>query len=434
MSRADATLQLDSATDEGAGLPSFRWTICALLFLATTINYMDRQVLGLLAPTLEHEIGWSELQYGHIVIAFQSAYAIGLLACGRLIDRWGTRRGYAFAIAVWSFAAAAHALARSVVGFGIARFALGIGESGNFPAAIKTVAEWFPKRERALATGLFNCGSNIGAIIAPLIVPPIAYYWGWQGAFVALGAAGLVWVVFWLAFYRRPEESPYVSASQLASLRADEVAVAPDAGRITWIQLADHKQTWAYCLQGICASPIGWFYLFWLPKFFHERYGLSLSKSSGLLAITYSMSLLGSVGGGLLPAWLLRRGSSLNFSRKGTLLVCVLMSLPMTQVDKINNVWFATILIGFAQASLQAWAANAYTMVSDLFPKRSVASLVGLGSALASGAAILLAEVVGKVLENTGSYRIPFLIAGLSLAVAWLCIHLLAPRWEAVEL
>ena len=416
-------------------LPSFRWTVCALLFLATTINYMDRQILGLLAPVLQKRIGWNEVQYGHIVIAFQASYALGLIGCGRLIDRWGTRWGYACSIVIWSLAAAAHAFAGSVFGFGLARFALGLGESGNFPAAIKTVAEWFPKRERALATGLFNCGSNAGAIIAPLIVPPIAVLWGWQAAFIAMGGMGLLWVALWLALYVRPEASSRVSPIQLQNLSADGTEpIEEGTTDIRWRSLFRYPQTWAYCLSCVCVQPVWWFYLYWLPKFFSARYDLPIAKSAHLVAVIYGMSLIGSIGGGIVPAIMIKRGHSLNFSRKATLLICVIIALPMCVVAQLDSVWAATVLIGFATSGMQAWSANAYTMVSDLFPKRAVASVIGLGSGSGSVAAIVLSEIVGTTLQRSGSYSTPFLITALVLPVAWMGIHLLAPAWEAADL
>jgi len=431
-------LPLDYA-DAREGASAFRWVVCALLFLATTINYMDRQILGLLAPMLEKVIGWSETDYGHIVIAFQAAYAIGQIGSGWFIDRWGTKRGYSLSIVVWSIAAAAHAAARWVFGFGVARFALGLGEAGNFPAAIKTVAEWFPKKERALATGLFNSGSTVGAIVAPLIVPPLALAFGWQAAFIALGAAGFGWLVLWLVLYDPPERSRRVSQTEMAYIHSDDSADPQDADApvtepFSWRRLLGYRQTWAYNIQSLCVQPIWWFYLFWLPKFFVSHFGLALQKSGQFLAVTYTMSVLGSIGAGLLSAYLLRRGWSVNASRKTALIACAVLTAPMTVVSQVHSVWLATALIGCTLAGMQGWASNAYTIVSDLFPKRAVASVVGLGSACGSAAAIVLAEVVGKVLQRTGSYSALFLVAGLSLPVAVTMLQLLAPRWEPVRL
>jgi ACS family hexuronate transporter-like MFS transporter len=427
-SQAEAApiLQYDERPE---GHPSFRWVVCFLLFLATTINYMDRQILGLLAPTLEKVIGWNEVQYGEIVIAFQAAYAIGQLGSGWMIDRWGTKIGYAVSIVVWSLAAAAHAVAGSLTGFKIARFALGIGEAGNFPAAIKAVAEWFPKRERALATGLFNSGSTVGAIFAPLLVSAITAAYGWRASFVALGAVGFVWLALWVVLYRRPVRSRTLDGDASAA-SADE----DDAPALSWLRLLGFRQTWAYNIQSLCVQPIWWFYLFWLPKFFAARFHLELQKSAPLLAVTYAMSMLGSVSGGLLSAFLLRRGWSVNAGRKTALLACALLTVPMVGVARVGSVYVATFLIGLTLAGMQGWASNAYTIVSDLFPKRTVASVVGLGSACGSVAAMVMAMVVGEVLQRTGSYQIPFLIAGLSLPLAVALLHLLVPRWDPVAL
>ena len=427
--------------DRSHGRMSFRWVICLLLFLATTINYMDRQVLGLLAPFLEKAIGWNELQYGHIVVAFQAAYAIGQLGFGWLIDRWGTKKGYALAMVAWCVAAAGHGLAGSVTGFMTARFALGLGEAGNFPAAIKAVSEWFPKRERALATGLFNSGSTVGAILAPFAVSAISAAYGWQAAFVALGAIGLLWLLLWLLLYDRPEDSPRVTEAELAHIRSDDHAGLSDVGNVAartssvnWGRLLTLRQTWAYSIQALCVQPIWWFYLFWLPKFFHSRFGLELQKSAPLLAVTYAMSMVGSISAGALSAWLLKRGWSVNAARKIALLVCALVTVPMVEVTRVNNAWTATLLIGLALGGMQGWSANAYTIVSDLFPKGAVASIVGLGSACGSAVAMLLALLVGAVLQRSGSYHIPFFIAGVSLPVAIMLVHLMVPRWDPVEL
>jgi ACS family hexuronate transporter-like MFS transporter len=415
------------------GTSPFRWVVCFLLFLATTINYMDRQVLGLLAPTLEKVIGWNEVQYGEIVVAFQAAYAIGQIGCGWMIDRWGTKIGYAVSIVIWSIAAAAHAVAGSLGGFKVARFALGIGEAGNFPAAIKAIAEWFPKRERALATGLFNSGSTVGAIAAPLVVSAITATWGWQASFVALGALGFGWLVLWLVLYKRPAPSRGSVDVEDAFDAATESGDA-ELPKVSWPRLLGFRQTWAYNIQSLCVQPIWWFYLFWLPKFFAARFGLELGKSAPLLAITYAMSMLGSISGGLLSAFLLRRGWSVNAGRKTALLACALLTVPMVGVASVGNVWVATFLIGLTLAGMQGWASNAYTIVSDLFPKRTVASVVGLGSACGSAAAMLMAMVVGEVLQRTGSYQIPFLIAGLSLPLAVTLLHVLVPRWDPIVL
>jgi ACS family hexuronate transporter-like MFS transporter len=383
---------------------------------------MDRQILGILAPLLQKDIGWTELQYGHIVMAFQAAYGVGVLIFGYVIDRLGTRIGYSLAIFIWSIAACAHAAARSVATFAAARALLGIGEAGNFPSAVKTVAEWFGKEERALATGLFNSGSNIGAILAPALVPALALGLGWRSAFIIVGAAGFMWLVAWLALYREPTASI-----------TDGETTAP-TGNFAWPQLFKYPQTWANIFQSACISPIWWFYLYWLPKFFSSVYHLSLSKLGSPLVIVYSMSLIGSICGGVLPALFLAGGRSLNFSRKMSFLICAILTIPVAFVTMLHNVWAATFIIGLAAASMQAWSANSYSMVSDLFPKQAVASGVGIGTASGAVASVAFADFAGSVLDKTGSYRVLFILAGSAYPAALLFIHLFAPRWEMAEL
>jgi MFS transporter, ACS family, hexuronate transporter len=402
--------------------PSFRWVICALLFFATTINYMDRQILGILAPTLQKDIGWNEVQYGHIVMAFQTAYGIGVLILSRLIDLWGTRIGYTLSILVWSIAACLHSAARSVVTFGSARFLLGLGEAGNFPSAVKAVAEWFPQNQRALATGIFNSGSNAGAILAPALVPMITLGLGWKAAFIVVGSAGFLWVVAWLAIYPK---------NPLLAGPADD---SSSAGSYSWAQLFKHRQTWANVFQSACISPIWWFYLYWLPKFFSSVYGLSLSKLGPPLIIVYSMSFAGSILGGLLPTLFLSTGSSVNFSRKMSFLICAALTVPVAFVTCMHNVWQATFTIGLAAASMQGWSANSYTMVSDLFPKKAVASIVGIGTASGAAASIAFSDLAGNVLQRSGSYVILFIFAGAAYPAALLFIHLLVPHWRMAEL
>ena len=349
----------------------FRWTVCGLIFAATTINYMDRQVLGILAPSLEKAIGWNELEYARIVMAFQAAYAIGMLGFGRLIDRIGTRHGYAISISVWSVAAMAHALAQGVLGFGVARFALGLSEAGNFPAAVKAVSEWFPRRERALATGLFNSGSNVGAILAPLLVPWITLHYGWQMAFMVLGATGFVWLLFWYWLYAIPAESRRVSASELAHIQSDPPE--PPSGKIPWMTLLRYRQTWAFVVGMSLSAPIWWFYLYWLPKFLNKQYGLDLATLGPPLVVIYTMTTVGSIGGGWLSGALLKRGWSVNTSRKTALLICALCVVPVVFAAQASNLWVATFLIGLAASAHQGWAANLFTLVSDLFPQQAVA-------------------------------------------------------------
>ena len=393
---------------------------------------MDRQVLGLLAPTLEREIGWTEVQYGNIVTAFQAAYALGLLGFGRLVDVMGTRQGYAISVISWSLAAAAHALARSVPGFGAARFALGLGEAGNFPAAVKAVAEWFPRRERALANGIFNSGANVGAILAPALVPWLTGMWGWQSAFILLGALGFVWLGLWLWLYSSPDESRYVPASELAHIRSDPPEADP--GKIRWQSLLGYRQTWAFITGFALSAPIWWFYLYWLPKFLHKQYGLELSKLGLPLIVIYTMTCFGSVGGGWLSSTLLKRGWSVNASRKTAMLVCALCVIPVVFAAQTANLWVATLLIGLAASAHQGWAANLFALAGDLFPKQAVASVVGLGGMFGAVAAMVFSQSAGWILEITGSYWSLFVIAGSVYPLALAILHVLSPRLTPADL
>jgi MFS transporter, ACS family, hexuronate transporter len=410
----------------------FRWTICALVFFATTVNYMDRQVLGILAPTLEKEIHWTEIQYANIITAFQAAYAIGLVGIGRLIDRVGTRLGYSLSVTFWSLAAMAHALTRSVPGFAAARFALGLGEAGNFPAGVKAVAEWFPRQERALATGLFNCGSNVGAVIAPIVVPWLTVRYGWQASFAALGAVGFVWLIFWHWLYDSPERSRRVGAAELAHIRMDPPEAATE--KIPWRRLIGYRQTWAFIVGMSFSAPIWWFYLYWLPKFLHARHGLDLAALGPPLVVIYTMTSLGSVGGGWLSSFLIRRGWSVNASRKIALLLCALCVVPVVGAARASNLWLATFLIGLAASAHQGWAANLFTLVSDLFPKQAVASVVGLGGMFGSLAAMLFSQSAGFILQTTGSYWSLFAMAAGAYLVALAIMNALVPRMTPARL
>ena len=405
----------------------YRWRVCAMLLAATTINYIDRQVLGVLAPFLQDEIGWSEIQYGYIVMAFQGAYAIGLLCAGALIDRFGTRIGYALAISVWSLAAMGHALAASVAGFVVARFLLGLGEAGNFPAAIKTVAEWFPRRERAFAVGIFNAGSNIGAIVAPLMVPVVAAAWGWQAAFLCTGVLSAAWLVTWLVFYRTPEQHPKLSAAELAHIRSDP---PEPAVKVPWLQLLRHRQAWAFVAAKFITDPVWWLFLFWLGKFLASEYELSLAKIGLPMIVVYLMADVGSIAGGWLAGRFMRLGWSANRARKGAMLVCALCVAPVTLVTQVDNLWLAVGLIGLAMAGHQGWSANVLTLPSDMFPRQTVASVVGIGGFAGAFGGMGMSYFTGSQLQSTGSYGTVFLIAGSAYLVALLCVHLLAPRLE----
>ena len=405
-----------------------RWTICALLFFATTINYVDRQALGILAPGLQKSLNIDDADYGNIVAAFQAAYALGLVSFGGVMDRIGTRKGLAGAIVFWSLASMSHALASSVAGFSLARFALGLGEAGNFPAAIKTVAEWFPKRERALATGIFNAGSNVGAVVAPLLVPWIALTYGWRWAFIATGSLGFVWLVFWLALYHRPEEHPHLSPAERAWIRSDP---AESTVKIAWSRLLPLKQTWAFALGKFLTDPVWWFYLSWLPKFLHTKHGLTLDKIGLPLIVIYVMADFGSIGGGWLSSRLIERGMSVNQARKTAMLVCAFLVVPIMAASQTSNLWVAVLLIGLAAAAHQGWSANLYTLVSDTFPRRAVGSVIGLGGMAGAIGGMFVASAVGYFLQKTGGNYVPlFVIAGGAYLFALLLVHFLNPRLE----
>ena len=416
----------------GTRVGNYRWVICALLFFATTINYVDRQVLGILATdeAFKRTIGWSEAQYGYVNTAFQAAYAVGLLVVGRLMDRFGTRKGFSFAIIFWSIAAMCHALARSALGFGGARFALGLGEAGNFPASIKTVAEWFPKKERALATGIFNSGSNVGAIVAPLVVPFIAINYGWQWAFIITGTLGFIWLVFWLMTYRKPEEHPRLSASELAYIQSDP---AEPATKIPWARLVPHRQTWAFAVGKFMTDPIWWVYLFWMPKFLNTNYGLKITQIGLPLVVIYVAADVGSIGGGWLSSTLIKRGWTVNRARKTAMLACALMVVPVMFAARASHLWLAVAFVSLAAAAHQGWSANIFTMVSDMFPRRAVGSVVGIGGMAGAIGGMLIASAVGLILQYSGSYLPIFMIAGSAYLVALGIIHLLAPRLESAS-
>ncbi len=408
-----------------------RWTVCALLFFATTINYIDRQVIGILKPTLSAEIGWSETDYADIVFWFQAAYAIGLVSVGSLIDRIGVRWGYALAVGFWSLAGMAHAAAGSVAGFAAARFALGLGEAGNFPAAIRATADWFPRKERALATGLFNSGSNIGAIVTPIMVPIIVLSLGWQAAFLITGALGFVWLAVWLSVYRQPEAHPGVNAAELTHIQSDP---AEPTTRIPWSHLLRHRQTWAFAVGKFLTDPLGWFFLFWLPDFFGKNYGLDLKTFGPPLVAIYLLADVGSIGGGWLSSRLIAGGWSVNAGRKAAMLICALCVLPVSLAIYADNLLVAVGIIGLAAAAHQGWSANLFTLASDLMPRRAVASVVGLGGMAGAVGGMLMAKYAGHVLENTGSYTPIFLVIGSAYLIALLIIHLLVPRLEPARI
>lgn len=421
-----------TAETVGQRIGRYRWVICALLFFATTVNYVDRQVLGILAKDLKTSIGWTEVDYGNIVAAFNAAYAFGLLLAGRLMDRIGTRVGYTIAIIWWSLAAMGHALARTPFGFGVARAALGVGEAGNFPAAIKTVAEWFPKKERAFATGIFNAGSNVGAIVAPLTVPWIATNYGWRWAFIITGAIGFIWLLFWLPMYKRPEQHPKVSSAELAHIQSDPPD--PPATNIPWMRLIPHRQTSAFAIGKYLTDPVWWFYLYWIPNFFRDKHGLDLTTIGLPLIIIYLIADVGSVGGGWLSSTFIKRGWTINRARKTAMLICALAVTPIIFASNVQNLWVAVALIGLAAAAHQGWSCNLFTTTSDMFPRRAVGSVVGIGGMAGALGGATMAVATGYILESTGqNYSIVFTIAGTAYLVALAVIHLLTPRLDPVD-
>ncbi|HEX8466757.1 MAG TPA: MFS transporter [Allosphingosinicella sp.] len=408
-----------------------RWGICALLFFATTINYIDRQMISVLKPTLQAEYGWDETTYANIVFSFQLAYAIGYVVFGRLIDKLGARFGYSLAATIWGLAAMAHALANNATHFMIARFALGLGESGNFPAGVKAVAEWFPKKERAFAVGIFNAGANIGAILTPLMAPFLVMWFGWRVAFVFTGALVFIWVAVWWTVYRRPREKKNLSADELAYIESDP-ADAP--GDVKWLPLLRHRQTWAYAIGKFMIDPIWWFFLFWLPSFFAQEHGLNLLTFGLPLAAIYILSDVGSIAGGWLSSKLIHRGWTVNKARKTAMLVCALCVPPVMLAPGVASVWGAVLLIGLATAAHQGFSANLYTLPSDLFPRKAVGAIIGIGGTIGAVGGMFMAKFTGWVLDATGSYMPMFVIAGSSYLVALLVIHLLVPRMEEAKL
>lgn len=390
----------------------FRWVICGLLFLATTINYMDRQVLGILAPVLEKEVGWSERDYGFIVTAFSAAYAIGLLGFGRLIDWMGTKWGYTLALGSWSVAAAAHGAAGSAFGFGVARFSLGLGEAGNFPAAVKAVAEWFPRKERAFAVGLFNCGSNVGAIVTPLVVPWIALHMGWRWAFFLTGGVGLLWIAAWLLLYRTPPRNE----------EEGEAAAMP------WKSLLGYRQVWALVIARFLTDPVWWFYLYWVPKFLHSKHGLTIDKIGLPLVVIYIAADVGSVFGGWLSSTLIRRGWTVNAARKTAILVCALFVVPISFSSEVKDLWLIVLVLSFATAGHQGWAANMFASITDMFPSRAVSSVAGITGFGGSVGGMVVASATGFILQATGSYVPIFMWAGFSYLFILGIIQVMIPK------
>ena len=410
----------------------YRWVICALLFFATTVCYVDRLVFGFLGPELmkpEH-FGWTPQQLTDILFWFEVAYAIGLLGAGRVLDWVGTRAGYAASLVFWSFASILHAFMGSIAGFSVARFLLGLGESGNFPAAIKTVAEWFPKKERALATGVFNAGSNVGAIIAPIAVPWLYVTWGWQWAFIMTGALGLIWLIFWFALYRIPREHPKLSPEELAYIESDP---PEPTVKIPWLRLLPHRQTWAFVIAKFATDAIWRWYLYLLPLFFSQVFKLDIKNFGPPFVVIYVLADVGSIGGGWLSSHLIKGGRSINFGRKVALLVCALCVVPVVLVTQLSNMWIAVGLVGLAAAAHQGWSANLFTTASDMFPKQAVGSIVGLGGMAGAFGAMAILILTGRLLgdhPDAASFTPLFIIAASAYVGSLIIMHLLVPRLE----
>jgi MFS transporter, ACS family, hexuronate transporter len=403
-----------------------RWVICGFLFLATVIAYVDRGVIAYLEKFLESIIpGLNSVKYGYILAAFQAAYAIGMVVAGGLTDKLGTRKAFAIAIGLWSVAAMLPGAAFSVITFGIAMFLLGLGEAANFPACIKTVAEWFPKRERALATGIFNSGANIGNIVVPLIVPALVALVTWRGAFVLTGATGIVWLIGWLFYYRRPEEHRGVSKAELELILSDP---GEKLETVPWSRVLPRKETWAFAIGKFLTDPIWWFYLFWLPRYLQSTFGLSLSENRLPLVIVYSVSTVGSIGGGWISSTLLNAGKSPNVSRKTAMLISAMCVMPVFAAPFIHNLWFVVALVGLATAAHQGWSANLFTLPSDMFPKAAVGSVIGIGGMSGAIGGVLLQLATGYIVKITGSYVPLFIIACVAYLLALLIIHGITPK------
>ncbi len=408
----------------------YRWWICSLLFLAATINYVDRHVIGLLKPILASEFHVDDVSYAHIITAFQLAYAIGMLSMGRVLDAIGTRRGFAVAATIWGLAAMGHAFVASAIGFAVARLALGFGEAGMFPAAVKTIAQWFPRKERALATGLFNSGTTVGAVITPIVVPGIVAAAGPRATFVITGALALLWVVLWLAVYAPAQDHPRVTAHELDYIRSEPIQTS---AKIRWRHLLAHRQIWAFSIAKFLTDPFWWLYLFWVPDFLHRRHGLDLAQMALPLATIYVLSGVGSVAGGWLSSHLINLGWTVNAARKVSMGIFAAFVVPIAFAGNVESAWTAALLIGLATAGHQGFSANLFTLTSDLFPERAIGSAVGIGGMAGALSGMLLAEVVGRVLERTGSYHVLFLLppAGYFLAIG--IIQGLSPQLEPLH-
>lgn len=408
---------------------NYRWTICALLFAATTINYMDRQILGLLAPIIQKDIGWNELEYSRMNSVFYILYAVGVIGFGRLIDAWGTKLSYAGAMVFWSIAALGHSVARSFGGFAFMRAMLGLGEAGNFPSCIKAITEWFPKQERAHATGIFNSGSNFGAICAPAVIPALGARYGWRTTYVIVGSLGFLWLLAWIPLFNRPSKSKFINAAELSHIESGDTE--ENQPKVAWWPLLARRQTWAFMLGKFMTDPIWWFYLLWLPKWLNSTRGLDLTHIGMPLVLVYLIATIGSVGGGFLSSVLMKRGASANRARKTAMAIFAASVLPtMLLVTRVENIWVAVSLVGIAAAAHQGWSANLFTTASDMFPKAAIGSVVGLGTMAGSVGMLIFGEVIGRVLQASGNYTFLFTLCAFAYVLAFGLFHLLAPRME----
>ncbi|MEG3163340.1 MFS transporter [Sphingomonas sp. PB2P19] len=427
-----ATMDMPEVAGAAGRVGRYRWVICSLLFAATALNYVDRQMIGVLKPIISADLGWDETTYADVIFWFQAAYAIGYLSFGKIVDVLGARIGYSVAFVIWTLGHTLCGFAGNAFQFSAARAVLGIGESGNFPAGLKAVSEWFPARERAFATGVFNAGANIGAIITPLVVPFIVVTLGlgWRMAFVITGAFSLIWLVFWIAMYRRPRESTKVSAEELAYIESDP---ADPAEKIGWLKLLGYRETWAFALGKFLIDPIWWLFLFWTPDFLAKTYHLDLKSFGPPLVAIYLISDIGSVAGGWSSSKLMRRGYSANFARKMVMLACAFLVMPIFFAQYVDNLWLAVGIVGLATAAHQAFSANLYTIPSDMFPRGAVGSVVGIGGTVGAIGGMMMAKFTGYILQTTGSYTLIFAVAGSTYLIAIAVVHLLSPRLARVE-
>jgi len=414
----------------------YRWTVVSLLFFATTINYIDRQIISLLKDDLGKEFNWNEAIYSYIVIAFNSAYALGNVLFGMIIDRIGTKKGYSFSIVLWSIAAMFHGVVRSTFGFYIARGALGLGESGNFPSAIKTVAEWFPKKERALATGIFNSGTNVGPVIVPGIIYWISHEYSWRAAFIVTGLLGFIWLIFWLLLYEIPTKKKKVNPAELAYIQSDAPEIIlSDEKKIKWVRLLGIRQTWAFVLGKFFTDPVWWFYLFWIPTYFNSRYHIDLRTSWVYVTVIYGITTVGSVLGGYLPGFLIGKGWSIYRARKTSMFIYALCVMPVFLVQFTSGVWATVLLISLATSAHQAWSANIFTTASDVFPKSTLSSVIGLGTMAGAVGSIIFPLLIGAILDHfkllgkiTAGYNIIFIICSCAYIIAWVVMHFLTRK------